>query len=102
MKQVAISSMTEIKFLSELTAAPKGGKAAYVETVMNEKKNRYEGRIHLIDLDTGKTRLLTNGGAEFGYLWDDDDTLLFGANRGEEDKGDGWKERLSVPLPANT
>lgn len=86
MKNISARSLMDIRFLSALSVSPDGQYTAWVECKCDEKKNAYQGNIRMRDNQTGKITQLTSGGKEFSFIWDDRETILFAAERCEEDK----------------
>ena len=86
MKNIGIESLMELSFVSNPQISPDGRYTAYGLTRQNEKENRYDSWICLIDNDTGEARQMTFLGKEDDFVWDADDALLFPARRAEEDK----------------
>ena len=96
MKNVTIGSLTEVKFLSDVSINPDGKYTAWVESMCDEKNNKYKACIYIRNNMSGETRKMTSAGEEFSFLWDGADTLLFAAERRAEDKsGDSWKEKTA-------
>ncbi len=62
MQKIQIDDFSCVKMLSQLSLSPEGTKAAFVVSQAQVKGNKYVSNIWL--LEDGKTRKLTNGGAE--------------------------------------
>ncbi len=83
MEQLQLNDFLNYQFLSALQYAPNGRKAAFVVSSCNEEENSYESRLYLWD---GEIRQLTDLGKERGYIWLDDDRILFPAVRSAKEK----------------
>ena len=83
MRPIAKDEFTRFRFLSQPKFSPGGKSAAFVLTEIDAKKDSY--RSFLYRLKDGKTARLTSGGEERSFLFLDDDTILFPADR-EKDK----------------
>jgi len=86
MKNITISDLTSLRFVSNPAISPDGAFTAYAVHEQNKKDNCYASYIHLLDNNSGKSRQLTFAGKESSFVWDDDKTLLFPAERTEDDK----------------
>ncbi|MBR1561413.1 MAG: S9 family peptidase [Clostridia bacterium] len=86
MQPVTIASLMDIATLSGPVLSPDGKHAAYVVERQNYKKNRYDACIHLLDCGTGASRQMTFSGKESDPVWEDAHTLLFPAQRDEDDE----------------
>lgn len=82
LKPVEINEFCNLKFLSNPTFSPDGSRAAFTVTSADEKKNRYNSNIYTFT--DGKPRRLTNGNGEGRFIFLDNDTILFPANREEK------------------
>lgn len=85
-KKVTIADLGEVFFLSRPEFNPSGTLLAYVQAQADIENNKYRSNIRLFDPVRKQDRHLTAGDAESAYIWLDDNTLLFGAQRAEEDK----------------
>jgi len=83
MEQLQLNDFLNYKFLSAVQYAPNGQKAAFVVSNCNEEENSYESRLYLYD---DKIRQLTDLGKERGFIWLDDDRILFSAVRSAKEK----------------
>jgi len=83
MEQLQLNDFLNYKFLSAVQYAPNGQKAAFVVANCNEEENNYESRLYLYD---GEIRQLTDLGKERGFIWLDDDRILFSAVRSAKEK----------------
>ncbi len=93
MEKIKISDLTDYRYLSEVTASPSGEKAAFVVKKADTKKNGYDSWVYIVDFCTEEVRKLTSFGAEAHILFDDEDTVLFSSQRGEEDKAKDLEEK---------
>ncbi len=83
MKPVEINDFLDYKYLSNVTYAPDGKRAAFVVSNCNEEENYYESRLWLYD---GSVRQLTDLGKEGRYFWETENTILFPAIRSASEK----------------
>lgn len=88
MNAITIKSLMDVRFLSSVRVSPDAMHTAYVETIQNEKENRYESRIRVRNNQTGAITQLTHSGKEASFLWDDEHTLLFPTQREKGDKSE--------------
>ena len=93
MKSIDIQSLMDISFLSCPLLSPDGKHTGYVVSKQNYKENTYESWIHLLDNATGETRQMTFAGKEASFVWEDDHTLLFTAERAKGDKPEKHEEK---------
>ena len=75
MQKVTMQDFEQIRCLSQVAFSPNGKAAAYVVSQPSLKENSYLSYIWV--LEDGISRKLTAGGEESGFLWLDDQTLLF-------------------------
>ena len=83
MESLKLKDFLNYRFLSGVQYAPDGSKAAFVAANANEEENRYERRLWLWD---GQLRQLTDLGQEGSFLWEDENTLLFLADRSAKER----------------
>lgn len=94
MKTIDAGSLEFLRFPGNLSMAPGGKRAAYTVASCDRKKNVYRSDLWILDQETGESRRLTSDGKVFSFLWENDHTILFAAQRAEEDKPeDGWSLR---------
>ncbi|MDO4739374.1 MAG: S9 family peptidase [Eubacteriales bacterium] len=84
MKQLELRDFLKYKFLSGLKYAPGGKRAAFVAANCTEDGEGYESRIYLYE--NGEARPLTDIGKEKGFIWEDEQRLLFPAVRSAKEK----------------
>ncbi len=82
MKQIKLDDFYKHNYLSALTYAPNGKKAAYIVKRIDPKENKYLSDIYLYEKGA-HTRLTTEGDVKF-FCFADDRTLLFAATRGKQ------------------
>jgi len=80
MKQLQLKDFLNYRFLSSVSFAPGGKKAAFVVANANEEENGYESRLWLYEEGKG-VRQLTDLGKEGRFIWEDDEHILFPAVR---------------------
>ena len=93
MKNIEIRDLMEIRFPSNPLMSPDGAHTAYVVSKQNERENRYESWLWLLDNATGASRQLTFSGKEADFVWEDGRTLLFATERGEADKPEKFQKK---------
>ena len=90
MQKVTMQDFEQIRCLSQVAFSPNGKAAAYVVSQPSLKENSYLSYIWV--LEDGISRKLTAGGEESGFLWLDDQTLLFPGDRSRGKKQEGAQE----------
>lgn len=83
MKPVLLKDFLQYQFLSNVKYAPDGKRAAFVVSTCKEEENGYESRLWLYD---GGLRQLTDLGKERSFWWEDENCLLFAADRSAAEK----------------
>ncbi len=83
MKPIQLNDFLAHRYISGLTYAPDGSKAAFVLSQADEKTNGYRSFLYLYD---GELRQLTGLGKESSFVWLDSRHLLFPAARSDEEK----------------
>ena len=68
MKNIEIRDLMEIQFPSNPLMSPDGAHTAYVVSKQNERENRYESWLCLLDNATGASRQLTFSGMEADFV----------------------------------
>ena len=81
---LAIDTFCGFSFLSNIAFSPKGESAAFTLTRANVKENRYDSWIWL--RKNGKNSRLTGLGRESRFVWLDEETIAFPANRDPDEK----------------
>ena len=76
MKPIQLNDFLAHRYISGLTYAPDGSKAAFVLSQADEKTNGYRSFLYLYD---GELRQLTGLGKESSFVWLDSRHLLFPA-----------------------
>ncbi len=94
MKQLKLNSFFDYRFLSELNYSPDGDKAAAVISKADPDSNSYVSSIYLYK--SGDWKRLTAMDKERGYVWEDNDHILFPAVRTENDKKETEKDGLTT------
>ncbi len=84
MRPVEQKDILNYRFLSDPRYNPAHTRAAFVVSTANESENSYESRLWLYE--NGAVKQLTDLGKEKGYVWLDDDRLLFPAVRSAAEK----------------
>jgi len=82
MKTITQDLFYEYTFLSDLNYNPGKTKAVFVKSNIDTVTNGY--LQHLWLYDHGTVKQLTSGAKEANYCWEDDDNLLFSAQREKE------------------
>lgn len=90
MQKITMQDIGNIRCLSEVAFSPNGKAAAFVVSQTLVKENKYISNIWV--LENGKSRQLTNGDSETGFIWLDDENLLFAADRKQSHKSEPGKE----------
>ena len=86
MNRIVPETLYDFRFVSAPMFSPGGKNAAFLVKYADKEKNGYGGDIWLRDSGSGKIRRLTGGGDVMSYLWDEDGTILFPANRTAEER----------------
>ena len=84
MEPIKQTDLLQFKFLSNLRFAPGGKRAAFVVANANLEENDYERRLWLYE--NGGLRQLTDLGKESGFVWLDENRLIFPAVRSAAEK----------------
>ena len=94
MEKLQLKDFLNYAYISNLKSSDDKERLAFVVSAANADTNGYDQNIYVLDQDV---RQLTSGNHEAGFIWEDNDHLLFKAMRDEADKkkaADG--EELSV------
>lgn len=86
MEQLKIDDFKNYRFLSGIRHSPDGKNACFAVHQMNLEENRYDSNLHILNVETGKTRKLTASNKESQFKWLDDENIVFTAIRDEKDK----------------
>ena len=84
MDPIRIEDLFRYRFLSEPRFNPSGTRAAFVVSSADTEENCYASRLWLYE--NGSARQLTDLGKERGFVWLDDDRILFSAVRSAAEK----------------
>lgn len=84
MKKISIDEFINLKFISQPTFSPDGKNFCFVISTADKEKNKYISNIY--SLKGTKVRQLTSGGKERSFIFVNKDTILFQANREEDEK----------------
>lgn len=79
MKKIALDEFCNLKFLSNIEFSPNGKHLLFAVAQANCEENKYTSVLY--ELSGKKVRQLTSGGNERSYIFLDDDTILFAADR---------------------
>lgn len=96
MKAMPLDNFLNYQFISNLKANPSHTLAGFVVKKANLENNNYDSTIHLTDGKT--TRQLTGLNKESQYIWLDDETILFNANRLSENKDDSMTSYYQINI----
>lgn len=94
MEKLQLKDFLNYAYISNLKSSDDKERLAFVVSAANADTNGYDQNIYVLDQEV---RQLTSGNHEAGFIWEDNDHLLFKAMRDEADKkktADG--EELSV------
>lgn len=81
MQPLQLADFTEYRFLSNVELSPNGSAATFCLRKSKPEKDGYFSDLWLYRLNSGEMRQLTGMGDASSYIWLDDVTLLFTANR---------------------
>lgn len=84
MEKITINDLMSYRFLNNVKTAPHTDSAAFVTVQCDEKQNNYHRTIWL--WENGAVRQLTSLGEEASFFWEDDEHILFSANRSADEK----------------
>lgn len=100
MDTLKLDDFTGYHFLSSVALSPDGRYAAYKVQKSNEEKKGYVGDLWIYDLQLKSPRRLTGHGDAGGFIWLDDETILFNANR-ERDTSKKTKQPQTIYYTIN-
>lgn len=102
MEKITLDDIAKIKCASEIQLSPDGSLVSYVITTPDKNKNSYFHDVHVVNLKTGKHMQFTHDGNSSNYIYDDEQTLLFPAERSNDDKAEPFYEKtVFYRLPLN-
>lgn len=81
MKNIGIKDFMNYNYPTGMVTAPDGKHGAFAVVNISEADDSYDSCLWVMDLETGGYRKLTNGKKERKFLWLDNETILFPANR---------------------
>ena len=84
MRSIQLDEFKHYRFLSALQYAPGGQAAAFVVSQADMEENAYESSIYLYE--KGEVKRLTGLGKEAGFVWLDENRLIFTAVRSAAEK----------------
>ena len=84
MEGIRLDQFLNYQFLSGLKYSPNGKRAAFVKTQCDEKENGYRSNLCLYE--DGAVRQITGMDRENAFFWEDDDNILFPADRTPEER----------------
>ena len=93
MNEITLEDISKIKCASNIQLSPDTKHCAYVVTVPNYKLNTYDNDIYYMNLDTKEYKQLTHDAKTSDYIFDDENTLLFSANRNKDDEAEPFKKK---------
>jgi len=81
MKMIDIKDFMNYNYPTGLTTSPDGKHGAFAVVNISEEENSYNSCLWVMDMESGEYRKLTGGNKERKFIWLDNETLLFTANR---------------------
>lgn len=84
MEGIRLDQFLNYQFLSGLKYSPDGKRAAFVKTQCDEKENGYRSNLCLYE--NGTVRQITGMDHENSFFWEDDEHILFPADRSPEEQ----------------
>ena len=85
MEKLEIDSLTDYKFLSGLKYSPDGSKACFVVREAELEENNYTSQLWIYNLEQDELYRLTTGERDGSFVWLDNKSILFTANRKDND-----------------
>lgn len=112
MKSVSADEFSQFKFVSDMQYSPEGSRLCFVVSAVDMEKNDYTSDIYTM---AGKKPLrLTGDGKSGAFLWLDEDTVLFAAQREKTEtppvgstyyalslKGGEAQKKFTFPIPVS-
>lgn len=86
MEKLRLDDFTKYSFLSGLEFNPDGDYACFVLHKADMEENGYQSNLWLYDVVAGNCTRLTGLGEEKGFVWLDDENILFPGMRNPKDK----------------
>lgn len=81
MKPIQIDTFKDYRYLSEAALSPSGNRCAFVVSQCRQDMTGYAHDLYLYDFNQKELRQLTSGHEERGLIFEDEDHLLFPADR---------------------
>ena len=81
MKMIDIKDFMNYNYPTGLTTSPDGKHGAFAVVNISEAEDSYNSCLWVMDMESGEYRKLTSGNKERKFIWLDNETLLFTANR---------------------
>lgn len=85
MEKLHLDDFTKYKFLSGIQFSPNGKNCGFVLHQMDLEENKYLSNIYILD-ENGRSLKLTSLDEERTFIWKDDKTIIFPANRDSKDR----------------
>ena len=101
MRKIGLKDFYNYKYISSLKLSPEGDKIAYIVSSVNEENNDYDSNLFMMRRDAAgenwqEVQLVTDGNAG-EFFFEDNDTILFQAKRGKDQKK-GDKNLIYNPI----
>ena len=81
MRTIDIKDFMNYNYPTGMVTAPDGKHGAFAVVNVNEADNCYDSCLWIMDTETGSVKQLTSGKKERKFIWLDNETILFTANR---------------------
>ncbi len=85
MEKLLLDDFTKYKFLSDIQFSPNGKNCGFVLHQMDLEENKYLSNIYVLN-ENGQSLKLTSFNGERSFIWKNDDTIIFPANRDSKDE----------------
>ena len=92
MNPVQIEDLLSYRFLSSVQIDPQGRHAAFRVRQANEEGNDYRSEIHIMELDSRRTRRLTTAGKDGPFVWNRDGSAILFLSKREESQEESVNE----------
>jgi hypothetical protein len=104
MRKIGLKDFFNYKCISSLTLSPEGDKLAYIVSSVNEEDNDYDSNLFMMRRDAAgknwqEVQLVADGKAG-EFFFEDNDTILFQAKRGKDQKK-GEEAPITVGIEKN-